>query len=212
MLRLCLCFLVAAALLAAQPLSTISTSQPFEINGARVLVAGIPSHPLVAGDTVTMGAAPGLVRFADGSQLFVLPNSRLELSTSANAPSVKLASGGVAYRFAGDSPLQLSALSTRVSASSDGSGQGRLWFEDANAWWYPSGANYMLVATLVRPAAGQPTFTSERVTPKNLSDVAGWRDYEPDWAQLPGGSGSGLIPPGAATDPTDPAAISSRNP
>jgi hypothetical protein len=158
-----------------------------------------------------MGEAPGLVRFVDGSQVFILPSSHLKLSVSGDAISLVLSSGGIAYRFTPGSSLEIRALSNRVSSTSDGEGQGRIWFEGSDAWWSPSGANYMIV-TSIRGADDDITTVSERVSPKNIRDVEGWRDYEPDWSQQPGGTGSGSLPPTGVTDPNDPPAISSREP
>ena len=56
---------VAPALCAwgATPLGRVSSSQPFDLNGAIVPVAGIASWPLFAGDRVVTHSAPATVVF-----------------------------------------------------------------------------------------------------------------------------------------------------
>ena len=68
---------VALALCAwgATPLARVSGSQPFELNGAIVPVAGIASWPLFAADRVVTHSAPATVVFRGGSRIVLEPNS-----------------------------------------------------------------------------------------------------------------------------------------
>ncbi len=203
--------IVAAVVWAAEPVGTITSAEPFEIGGARAPVAGAPNWPLVAGDTVVMGKAPGLIRLADGTRLFVLPRSRIEITGGeGEAPAVELRSGGVAYEFGRASRLSLKALGKRVSAEE--SKEGWLWFENEEAWWHPAGGTFMEVASVRRGADGEVTFASRRVTPRNLGEVEGWRGYIPGWATRPGGQGSGVIPEETIFDPNRPPVLSPGRP
>src|ERR1019366_378162 len=75
--------LVAVALVlctwAATPLGRISSSQPFERNGATVPVGGVASWPLFAGDVIVTHSAPATIVFRGGNRIVLEPNSELKI-------------------------------------------------------------------------------------------------------------------------------------
>src|SRR5664280_1248806 len=56
---------------AAIPVGRVSSSQPFEMNGAIVPVEGVPSWPLSVGDVIVTHSAPATVIFRGGSQVIL---------------------------------------------------------------------------------------------------------------------------------------------
>jgi len=213
-LRLLIAGLISAlAATAASPLATVTSAASFRISGAAVPVHGVPDWPLAAGDELVMGKAPGMIRFRDGTQIFVLPGTRLKVGGSAANPAVTLNRGGLAYRFTKNSSVEISALSTKVSPRD--SSQGRLWFENGEAWWYPANAAFMLVVA-ERRRVGEPIeMVSRRVTPRNFGQVPAWRDYNPPWANRPGDPSPPPdegVPPDEITLPDRPTWISGREP
>jgi len=198
---------------AASPVATVTSAATFRISGAAVPVAGVPDWPLAAGDELVMGKAPGMIQFRDGTEIYVLPETKLKVGGSAANPALTLSRGGVAYRFAKNSSVQISALSTKVSSRD--SSQGRLWFENGEAWWYPANAAFMLVVG-ERRRAGEPIeFVSRRMTPRNFGQVPAWRNYNPPWANKPGEPNpppNEGLPPDEITHPERPTWISGREP
>ena len=170
---------------AASPVATVTSAASFRISGAAVPVDGVPDWPLAAGDELVMGKAPGMVRFRDGTELYVLPNSRLKLEGSPARPAVRLLNrGGLAYRFTKNSSVEISALSKKVSPRD--STEGRLWFESGEAWWYPVGAEFIEIVSEVRRAGEPIEFQSRRITPVDFIQVPAWRNFNPPWATKPG--------------------------
>jgi len=203
----------AVVAMAASPVATVTSAAPFRISGATAPVDGVPNWPLATGDELVMGKAPGMIRFRDGTQIYVLPNSRLQVGGTPGSPAVRLTRGGVAYRFAKNSSVQISALSTKVSSRD--SGEGRMWFENGEAWWYPANAAFMLVVG-ERRRVGEPIeFVSRRVTPRNFGQVPAWRDYNPPFANRPGDPNpppNEGVPPDEETVPERPTWVSGREP
>jgi len=111
--RLLLCTLMVSGLAyGASPLATVTSSKPFRLSGAQVPVKGVPNWPLLAGDKLEMGEAPGLIRFHDGTLIYVLPHSKLAIQAVEKQAQVRLEAGGLAYKYAEDSTVELAALTS----------------------------------------------------------------------------------------------------
>ncbi len=206
--------ILALGLAGAPPVGTVSSAESFRISGAAVPVTGVPNWPLAAGDQLVMGNAPGRVRFQDGTQLLVLPKTKLEIGAEGSRMRVTVREGGVEYRFANNSNVELSALTHRVSAGE--SQEGRLWLANGDSYWHAANAAFLLVVEPVEREVGEPIdFVSRRITPGNFNEVPGWDGFNPDWSNKPGDDGppnQGLPPPGQEIGPDEPAWISGREP
>ena len=116
MLKAVVLSLFAASLWAASPLGSISSAQPFDLNGSSVPVAGVHSWPIAAGDVIVTHSAPATVTFRGGSQVILEPNSELKIEFKDKKPIVRLLHGSGKYYLAG----LVVALSTTAAISLDG--------------------------------------------------------------------------------------------
>jgi hypothetical protein len=115
MLKLVALPLLAVSLWAASPLGSISSAQPFDLNGSSVPVAGVHSWPIAAGDVIVTHSAPATVTFRGGSQVILEPNSELKIEFKDKKPIVRLLHGSGKYFLAG----VVVALSTKGAISLD---------------------------------------------------------------------------------------------
>ena len=70
-------FLVAASAFAATPVASIKSSSDFQLSGVSVATAGVPSWPIMAGDSVVAGTTAATIRFMDGTMVTLAPYSRV---------------------------------------------------------------------------------------------------------------------------------------
>ncbi|MBV9303327.1 MAG: hypothetical protein JOY62_03620 [Acidobacteriaceae bacterium] len=95
------------ACLASTPLATISSPQPFNIDGHPVSVPGVSSWPLVIGDEVTTSTAPGTILFQDGSTIKLGAKSAARLAGTNAHPKLVLMAGNLDYKLSPGSKLEL---------------------------------------------------------------------------------------------------------
>jgi hypothetical protein len=100
----------------ATPLARVSSSQPFDLNGVPVPVAGIASWPLFAGDRIVTHSAPATVVFRGGGRIVLEPNSELKIDAKDRKPVIALLRGSGKYFIAG----AVVALSMKAALSLDG--------------------------------------------------------------------------------------------
>jgi hypothetical protein len=81
---------VASITQAAPQVGTVIASEPFELKGARVTAAGVPSWPVSAGDEIATENWPVLFQFPDGSQITLEPNSRARVEGTKRNPVFRL--------------------------------------------------------------------------------------------------------------------------
>lgn len=115
--RVLFLLIVSAALaLAAAPLATVTSSEPLILNGV-TLGAGVPSTPIVSGDTL-FTSAPAVLLFKDKSRLTLEKNSRVKLESDGDKVLVRLLEGVFSYKLAARSPLQFLVADQPVKLSS----------------------------------------------------------------------------------------------
>jgi len=93
-------FALAACMWAASPLGSVSSAQPFDLNGANVPVAGVPTWPVAAGDVIATHSAPATIKFCDGSRVVLAENSRARLEGKAGKSVFRLLQGSGEYGLA----------------------------------------------------------------------------------------------------------------
>jgi hypothetical protein len=77
---------------------TITSSGPFRLRGATINPGeGVPSWPLLPGDTVRAGDALTIITFTDGSVVSLEPGTDGNIDLSAGTPMFQLANGTVTY-------------------------------------------------------------------------------------------------------------------
>ena len=90
---------VAAA--APSPVASVTSTQPFDLNGKLVQVDGVPSWPVCAGDVITTHAAPATVTFRNGATIVIAPNSSLRIETKKGHTFARLLKGSGKYVVGG---------------------------------------------------------------------------------------------------------------
>jgi ferric-dicitrate binding protein FerR (iron transport regulator) len=115
-LRYVILFLLAAPAFAATPVASITSSADFELSGVGVTVAGVPSWPLMAGDTVVAGTSAARIRFVDGTLVTLGPRSKVTVQEKKDDLSLRLVNGFISFTLAPSSALSVYSGATLVQA------------------------------------------------------------------------------------------------
>jgi hypothetical protein len=115
-LRYVILFLLAASVFAATPVASITSSSDFELSGVGVTVAGVPSWPLMAGDTVVAGTSAARIRFVDGTLVTLGPWSKVTVQEKKDDLSLRLMNGFISFTLAPSSALSVYSGNTQVQA------------------------------------------------------------------------------------------------
>jgi hypothetical protein len=117
--------------------ATITSSAPFRLRGATITPGeGVPSWPVLPGDTVQAGNALTIITFTDGSTVSLEPGTEGNVDLSGGAPSFQLASGTVVYSlksqtavklFSGDKPVNPPGLTGTYSRNGGQRPVGGFW-------------------------------------------------------------------------------------
>jgi hypothetical protein len=99
--------LMAASAFAAKPIATVTSAQPFTLDGHSVNTPGVTSFPVVMGDTVSTIDGPAVIRFPEGSQVKLEANSTLKISGVDQKPRLMLLGGAVDYKLMPGSGLSV---------------------------------------------------------------------------------------------------------
>jgi hypothetical protein len=142
--------MVSAIAWAAQPLASIRSSEPFQVRGDAVPVAGLRAWPLVEGDEIVTSGAPAMVVFPDGSRIVLSPKSRAKVESKDSGVIFRLLAGALEFRL---------ALAGKV----------RVYNQEA----FQSGTTGTISASAT-PAAGLSPATG-RVTTQKLPPLSRWR-------------------------------------
>ena len=202
--------MVSSVLFGASPVATVTSSKTFQLSGARVPVNGVPDWPLLAGDKVEMGEASGTIRFRDGTLLYVLPHSKLAIQAVDKHARVRLEDGGLTYKYAKDSTVELSASSHKPLP--ERTGTGRLLISGDEAWWNPDDPALFSIRGVVRREGGGLAFGEYRLTPSNPDFTGRWREYSLQRGGInPPGPPPGVHPPGLGP-PWRPPGLSKHKP
>jgi len=116
-LKVLLVSLVAMVAFAATPVGTITTTSDFQLRGVFVHSAGVPSWPVTAGDSVTMGSAPATIHFKDGSMVNLAPYAQVKIEERNDDLNVRLVSGLMTFTTAPGSLLHFFSGSTALTAT-----------------------------------------------------------------------------------------------
>src|SRR5947209_3737096 len=74
--------------------ATVNSASAFTLRGAPVNPGlGVPSWPVLAGDTLKAGTLPVTVTFSDGSTIILNPGSEATLDFSGQTPVFRLIKG-----------------------------------------------------------------------------------------------------------------------
>jgi hypothetical protein len=121
---------------AAAPLGSVSSPQPFDLNGSNVPVAGVPTWPVGAGDVIATHSAPATIEFSDGSRVILAENSEAKIEAKGGKCVLRLLQGSGEYSLAAHPSLSIFVLNKEVSVGSTngqlvafcvGGGKGHTW-------------------------------------------------------------------------------------
>src|SRR5437868_1420887 len=92
-----LTLILAAA--AAPPVATVSSSTPFQLRGATVPAGGVPSWPVLAGDTIATADGSAQITFRDGSRIVLEKSSRVVIERQNDGLRVRLSEGAATFNI-----------------------------------------------------------------------------------------------------------------
>jgi hypothetical protein len=95
---------------AATPVASVSTSQPFTLDGHSVSAKGVDSWPLVVGDEVATSTSPATISFRDGSSIALAAKSDAKIAGTFAEPVFLLVSGSLDYNLAKNSKVSVTKL------------------------------------------------------------------------------------------------------
>jgi hypothetical protein len=90
--------------------ATISSPEPFSLNGRSVTVSGVTEMPLAVGSEVATSNAPAVLFFADGSSVKLAAGSRARLTGSEAQLKLVLLAGSLDYKLVLGSNLSVTNL------------------------------------------------------------------------------------------------------
>jgi hypothetical protein len=103
-------FVLGLSAWAFSPIGTVTSVEPFMLDGHSVAISGITSVPLVVGSEVATSTAPALLFFADGSSVRLAAASRAKLTGSEAQPKLVLLAGSLDYKVVLGSNLSVTSL------------------------------------------------------------------------------------------------------
>ena len=102
--------------MAATPVASVSSASNFELSGAGVVAAGVPSWPLMVGDTVVAGTSAARIRFVDGTVVTLGPRSKVAVQEKSNDLSLRLVNGFMMFTLGPASSMSVYSGNTLVPA------------------------------------------------------------------------------------------------
>jgi hypothetical protein len=97
--------LLATVCSAAGSVASVTSAQPFSVDGVQLSNPGVNSWPLISNDEVSTTLGAALMTFRDGSAIKMAPQSHVRLAGSVSAPLVILMAGNVETKLAPGSKL-----------------------------------------------------------------------------------------------------------
>jgi len=121
---LAILILGACAFASPSPLGHISSTAPFQLNGAVVQVDGVPSWPVFEGDIVESQASPVTIVFLNGTRIVLAEHSKLKIEGKGKKTLATLLKGSAKYIAAG--AVTALAIALPLVFTSDGPAVGAL--------------------------------------------------------------------------------------
>ena len=98
------------SILAMAPVATVTSAEPFILDGHTVAVSVITDVPLMLGNEVATSSAPVVLYFAYGSSVKLGAGSRAKLTGSEAQPKLVLLAGSLDYKVVLGSNLSVTSL------------------------------------------------------------------------------------------------------
>ena len=104
---------------AQDQVATVTSSSKFQLRDASVTPGqGVPSWPVLSGDTIKSGTAPTIVTFPDGSMVLLASSSAATVSMNGSVPAFDLLSGSATYSLKSLTAIQLTAGNRAINPTS----------------------------------------------------------------------------------------------
>ena len=111
---------LAMSVSAFDSVGTLTSDEPFNLDGRSVAIAGVNSWPLVVGDEIDTLSAPVVLVLQSGKKIQVSAHSRVKLTGTSKQPNVVVESGKIVEL--GSGPIKNGAASPRPLAIGTGPG------------------------------------------------------------------------------------------
>ena len=111
-------FLFVVSAFAATPVAAVTSASNFDLSGVNVIAAGVPSWPLMPGDTLVAGTSAARIRFIDGTMVTLSPRSKITVQEKGKSDdlSVQLVNGFMTFTLGPSSSLSVYSGNTPVPA------------------------------------------------------------------------------------------------
>ncbi|HEY7337636.1 MAG TPA: hypothetical protein VH639_22280 [Bryobacteraceae bacterium] len=104
-------------------IGSVTSSSPFTLRGVTVTPGqGVPSWPVMAGDTIAAGNALTVVTFPDGSVVSMAPGAQARIDSDRGKPVFRLLCGSSTYSLRSIMSVELYASDRAVTPASSLSG------------------------------------------------------------------------------------------
>ena len=109
--------LLVSSAFAGKSIATVTSAEPFALDGHSVNTPGVSSFPIVVGDTVATSRGPAVLRFTDGSAMKLGSNSSVRIAGVDTRPKVVLLAGALDYKLVPGSALSVTNLDNAEHAA-----------------------------------------------------------------------------------------------
>ena len=95
--------------------ATLTSDEPFKLDGRSVAITGVSSWPMVLDDQIETLSAPAVLVLQNGTKIQVSAHSRVKLSGTSKQPKIVVESGKIVElgsELAGNEPAKARPLAT----------------------------------------------------------------------------------------------------
>jgi hypothetical protein len=111
------CVVLAISAFGAKPLATVTSAEPFALNGHSMNAPGVTSFPVILGDTVSTSKSSAVLSFAEGSTIKLGANSAVRIDGNEEKPKVVLLAGDLDFKLAAGTKISVTNLDSDKTTS-----------------------------------------------------------------------------------------------
>ena len=150
-------------------IATITSDSAFQLRGAGVTPGqGVPSWPVLPGDTIQAGQTPLTLTFSDGSTIVLSPGATAKVDLLGKTPVFRLESGSAHYALKTLSSVKLMQLKAAINPT-DLIGDLVVGSEKLPVGWWTTGHTTLVIAGAGGAAAAGFGIAAAKATSKNCS-------------------------------------------
>jgi microcystin-dependent protein len=144
---------------APRVIATITSAEPFLLDGYIINTPGVTSYPLVVGDTVSTKSGAAVLVFREGSRLKLVVNSSVHITGADSKTKIILLGGALDYKLVAGSVLSVTNLDTEQKLA-------------AKQAATPAHLNALLASNQQTPATPPTPDTSDDISKKKKAAAA----------------------------------------